>query len=773
MQRRPFGHPMPVLNGTAETLQIGVMTCPPSVRPFLMPFLTPHKVAVLIVFQLYNDLPDDYACHWKQSLSQLLLEEIEGRADLQDPPFGVFMRKLAVQYPYSGDRAWSEAVIERLDVALVSVDTMFDLFVPFEEDLTEEDISPRYNMTSPVGVFIRETILDVNALKNDFDKACKFYDALIRYRNGSDFRQMKDFGQGGALDILAIHDVHLFMDKQVDVLEDWIGNDTPKELQKKVSLICRDLQREPKADWMSYLNCMRAGELQGALENLSRYFMYSAKEQLVGSYGAKFSKWVHHYARLNTALVYTRFKLHRRALAIIDQAIPLAQDMQDQPCLILLQTLQHRLQGPSKQTSWSDQQHTRQIVPHNKEEREASDRVLWQSVNQLTRIRSIVEADPVMAFGELLHTTDVTLDKAVGHFFESTHLLRGEIWSRAGNWLLATLYAQLQSTNISYSAGDDKPLGFCMLALYNAAEGNFHEALTALQAAKTFCESCAAPTAESRWYSALLDIVFQRSLLRGRIQDAKLTVSHLDSLAEDDVQMACAASFQRIALAQESERPAEALALLYEQLMFALNLGANAHYQFVHAQLGLAEIYLAANNSVESLTHVLTSISLSDRGHLTFQRDRSVVLLSKLLNQLGYIHQAKDTIQSILPCVSRHHALMRAEVELTYVELTLAQLTWENEKIEHLEFLLHALQRAREAFCKIGDVKSVVRTLVLRAFILQILGSFDEAERIAEDCYKLERLYLEGRWKQRVLGLRGNPLGAFSEFNPLFDDEDR
>ncbi|TPX64492.1 hypothetical protein SpCBS45565_g05896 [Spizellomyces sp. 'palustris'] len=744
-----------------------------------MPFLTPHKVAVLIVFQLYNDLPDDYACYWKQSLSQLLLEEIEGRADFQDPSFGVFMRKLAVQYPYSGDRAWSEAVIERLDVALVSVDTMFDLFVPFEEDLTEEDISPRYNMTSPVGVFIRETILDVNALKNDFDKACQFYDALIRYRNGSDFRQMTDIREGDALDILAIHDVHLFMDKQVDLLEDLMSNDTPKELQKKISLICRDLQREPKADWMSYLNCMRAGELQGALENLSRYFMYSAKEQLIGSYGAKaifrFSKWVHHYARLNAALVYARFKLHRRALEIIDQAIPLAQDMQDQPCLILLQTLQHRLQGPSKQASWTDQQQSRQLILQSKEKREASGRVLWQSVNQLTRIRSMVEADPVMAFGELLHTTDLTLDKVVGHFFESAHLLRGEIWSRSGNWLLATLCAQLQSTNISYSAGDDKPVGFCILALYNAAEGNFHEALAALQAAKTFCESCAAPTAESRWYSALLDIVFQRSLLRGRIQDAKLTVSHYDSLAVGDLQMECVASFQRIVLAQESERPTEALALLYERLIFALNLGANGHYQFVHAHLKLAEIYSAANNSVESLTHVLTSISLSDRGHLTFQRDRSVVLLSKLLNQLGCIHQAKDMIQSILPCVSRHPALLRAEAELTYVELTLTQFTWEeeNETSEHLEFLLVALQRAREAFCKMGDVKSVVRTLVVRAFILQILGRFDEAERIAEDCYKLERLYLEGRWKQRVLGLRGNRLGAFSDFNPLFDGEDR
>ncbi|KAI8825248.1 uncharacterized protein EV422DRAFT_617640 [Fimicolochytrium jonesii] len=719
-------------------------------------FLTPHHFAVLVLYHTYSAFPyEKVTRRARHDIVALLLDHaavcksgIEEKRTLQHllvqlpdestPPIPIPGETDEAGEPiYSTTTSWRDAFLTRLDDALQSVNTMLEVLdlmnsstKPVYQD--EKIIQhPKFTVCSPFGTYIRNAMVDRYRLKDDLFCAYAFFDALKAYRDEgvADGGMMDTDGVGGRKPpLLSLADVEQQIDAHVRMMEDSTEPLTPAALHQTLTSMQTHITAPiaNKADWASFLNCMRAGEFEGALQNLSRYFMYLMKEQ-----PGEGTKWVHHFTLFSMASVYARFGYRQLALETVDRAIPLAQDMHDTACLNLLQNLKHRLRNGSL-ASGPAQSALRFESYYPLDEIQDPEEAAMLSFTRLNNARHFLEtlSTPTLTFHHLSLATHLATTHSLPP--SSLTILHAHIWSHHGSPTLSHLFASMYTLPCSPPdcSSDDGPLGLCILATHHARQGDYDVACGLLKRAKQRWPAYVSGPAGDRWIATTLDILFARALRRGEVGDARQYAGLFEAVVEPtrEAEALFSCEVMRAWVCRAEGRAEDGV----EGLLGWLGRGGGARggMQVVECRLAIAELFLDASAPMSALPHTLAALTLSTQSHLPAHRTRAALLLCACLCEVGYYAKAEGLLEKVLPSVwTGGDVVVGAEGCVLWGECKLGRvLEGGGEGVREVaKGLVGSIQQALADYEHLQDLDGIERAATLLACLYRLSGTPDPA----------------------------------------------
>ncbi|KAJ3156540.1 Anaphase-promoting complex subunit 5 [Geranomyces variabilis] len=716
-----------------------------SPRPLWTSFLTPHKVAVFILLEMYLDLPEDCPTAFRRGMVSLLLDETSltshGTEDRTLPD----LLDNITAIPYPGRPVTpSEELLSKVVKSATSMANMFDAFEPMASEVEnvkcphlprdEDSVFAR----SPFGYFIRLVLADVEELTEDFGVAGDFFEALRRYAYAADPTLMSNIDKSSEMSaptVLSTVDAERFLDAQVDALEDSRIIIGPAALQPKIELYGRQ-GMIVKAAWTSYLNCLRASDLPSALENLLRYFTFLEKD-LFG----QANKWVQHYALFNMASLCARFNHIDMALKMVNVAIRRALEMKDDECLMSLQNLKSRLQSRSdaEDCLFSDYGE----MPPERDELD-HEQASMRSVTALGHARRNLEtsSDPERVFEMLSIATSLNCANDLDTLMGTGRLTRADAWKAFGRHDLAGLHAQMYLQGDKDASADDKPVGLCLLALQYGAQAQYNKVLEIMHAAKRAYPPFASGNAADKWISTLMDICFQRALRRCEMYSAEAFASHYAAIAEGDPHMAPSMRMHQALIDLKWGRLSEAYTNVTGLIKDIGGQEARNKALLVECNLQIVELHLESDSALSALPRVLESLTLASQYNYNFLRDRAAIAFAKVATDLEDTHyhvQALAAIESVMPSVYAGENLdVTADAELTLVETKMLSESFQTAGQEDLAQMLKMTESAEKGYRKSEDLDGMSRALTTKAFLLLKAGRTDEGEATAGEVRALD-----------------------------------
>ncbi|KAJ3163119.1 Anaphase-promoting complex subunit 5 [Geranomyces michiganensis] len=701
--------------------------------PLWTSFITPHKVAVFFLLEMYLDLPEDCPSDFERGMISLLLEETSLTShSSEDRSFEDLLQKVSAMRYLERPEAPEQELLTKVHKAASSIENMFDCFEAMisEVESADEDspTAARFNARSPFGYFIRFVLADVEEMKDNFGLAGDFFDGLQLYAHKADAAN-PTYSDGG-LDastpiVVSTIDAERFFDAQAEALEDNTVIIGPAQLQRKIELY-RHQDVHGKAAWSSYLNCLRASDLPGALQNLLRYFTFFTKD-----HSPQANDWVQHYALLNTASLYARFNHLTMALEAVNMAIPRALEMKDGECLKLLQNPE-RVSGDQEEID--------------------SDNATMRSITALGQAQRHLEmsSGPERAFEVLARSADLNcthdLDTATG----TERLIRADAWKAYGRHDLAALNAHMYVNGGKDVSPEDKPLGLCLLALQYGAQADYRKVLDIMQAAKRAYPPFASGNAADRWISTLMDILFQRALRRlvmekpeqCEMHAAELFASYYAAIAEGDPHMAPMVQIHQALIAAKWGRLSEAYKNLTALIKDIGGPNARNKAMLIECNLHIVDFHLESNSALAALPRVLASLTLASQCSYNVLRDRAVIAFAKVVTDLddSYYHtQALAAIESVMPSVWAGQSVdVTADAELTLVETKMLCGALRTAGQVELTQMLRMVESGEQGYRKLDDLDGLDRALTTKANLLRKAGLAEEAEATAGEVRALD-----------------------------------
>ncbi|KAJ3018626.1 Anaphase-promoting complex subunit 5 [Thoreauomyces humboldtii] len=671
--------------------------------------LTPHKLAVLALFEKYLIDLDQESGRVKYPVTALLLEQIGSLND-----------------------------------AAASLEGLFQFFSEIEAvTMREDELTSRFNPATPFGTYIKLTMNDLNDLKRDPPSAFVFLQAMREYLRDGQPVEEEIVSRKPSNSVRSLLDSERALDAEVKALADNTSDLSPEDLQRRIEHL-RRTPVDPRADWTSYLNCLRANDYQGSLQSLQRYFMHSTKDDG--------QNWVHHYGLLNTACLYARFNHRELALETIDRAIPLAQGMNDTPCLTILRNLKHRLKRmPNNRVHEKRFELTTAATADQVSAEDAPQR----SVDDLNIARQNLETacDPMSVFICLTSSLNLNIHHSIEEVSGTERLLRADVWKQYGNSTLAALYADLYITYDRDHSADDKPLGLCLLAQHHATQGNHKMALDVLETAKRLYPPFVSGTASDKWMATLLDIMFQRALRRNELRHAELYTSQYAAIAEGNADMSSAVALQGALLARRWGRPDEAFRSISEISDSAARGSLPDTRMLVECNLQLADLHLEANDAASALRLALSSITLSSQHSLRPHHERALITAASCMTTLGLRDQARRTLDAVMP---RIHSIadpsLSAEAALVDATSILDLHAHDPPRFRTLRpdgdlkaVVMPSIEDAAAEFERLEDLSGLERTATLRVIVCLRCGDVEAAEEMVKEVERLEEVMMRRR----------------------------
>ncbi|KAJ3142276.1 Anaphase-promoting complex subunit 5 [Geranomyces variabilis] len=783
------------MQGIPQAHLLSSSTSDLSPQPLWTSFLTPHKVAVFILLEMYLDLPEDCPTAFRRGLVSLLLDETSltshGTEDRTLPD--LLDNVSAIPYP-GRPVTPSEELLSKVVKSATSMANMFDAFEPMasevenvkcphlprDEDsvlfgylrrqhspsqtIDESLTAARFSARSPFGYFIRLVLADVEELTDDFGVAGDFFEALRRYAYAADPTLMSNIDKSSEMSaptVLSTVDAERFLDAQVDALEDSRIIIGPAALQPKIELYGRQ-GMIVKAAWTSYLNCLRASDLPSALENLLRYFTFLEKDHF-----GQANKWVQHYALFNMASLCARFNHIDMALKMVNVAIRRALEMKDDECLMSLQNLKSRLQSRSdaEDCLFSDYGE----MPPERDELD-HEQASMRSVTALGHARRNLEtsSDPERVFEMLSIATNLNCAHDLDTLMGTGRLTRADAWKAFGRHDLAGLHAQMYLQGDKDASADDKPVGLCLLALQYGAQAQYEKVLEIMHAAKRAYPPFASGNAADKWISTLMDICFQRALRRFattsisvlsptrgsqlidiavpasrcEMYSAEAFASHYAAIAEGDPHMAPSVRMHQALIDLKWGRLSEAYTNLTGLIKDIGGPDARNKALLVECNLQIVELHLESDNALAALPRVLESLTLASQCNYNFLRDRAAIAFAKVATDLEDTHyhaQALAAIESVMPSVYAGENLdVTADAELTLVETKMLSESFLTAGQEDLAQMLKMTESAEKGYRKLEDLDGMNRALTTKAFLLRKAGRTSEGEATAGEVRALD-----------------------------------
>ncbi|XP_046399843.1 anaphase-promoting complex subunit 5 [Ischnura elegans] len=804
------------MSGSKETLNFGVMQ-----KKSVIENITPHKIAVVLLILEYFYVKKKASPTNRTDFCMLMLKLIQcPDMDLEE----------LLSLLKSGKYALIPAHIENFESQLMGVYRkgvagLLDIIQNVIHILVEPtELFPGVNKSSVIGLYSRRIIVCMDKLsfsqvvrayqnyKIYYEKAQRKHDVPKEPKATQKSDQdsyMNIFGDGTSIEIdfscagpeksALWHDVdvgcwsrrqaELFIAQQAALLE---TNESaalpPPVLQERMLDLLKANPKCAEAHYLCYLNCMRVKEFCGAVHSLHHCFDRSTVVADSKGITQDEKNKGFRYAALNLAALHTQFGHKESALSILNEAIKIAHEANDNVCL------QHAL-------SW-----LYKLADSNK-------RLLIQrSISKSTDLglmylaslgmQSLAQHDglnggkPSSVF-ELVTESDVlNCQHSMGDLAACSYALKSALWNLYGETEMASLNSQLL---LLLNTDDETPgsvggnseglcLAICNVTNYFIHEGEYNMALVVLQLAR---EKFPRGSLSTHWMLSEQLLTFTRANYNCQWHVAEQAAKSMASFDpwESKLRMIelCVSKGEHpnalilakkiLALCQNwmekcgvDELPGQkncgSAAEMDSHCSHRSEHGAETQslpspsqplpFVPVRALILLAEANFNTNfrAAVSCLT---TALSLAHRYHLEYLSAVSGVVMADLQLRMGLSSQALGVLEQCLPVILSHGSrYMRAKAMMVLVQCKLAAsatrlprssvkgapVGGEEEgavhgplsppsKKEILEECVRVLEGVKTDLEKVESISLLKDVLVLQACMYRELGRVPDCQKSA------------------------------------------
>ncbi|KAG0380364.1 anaphase promoting complex subunit 5 [Mortierella sp. AD032] len=712
-----------------------------------VPYLTPHKVSVLILVEFFcqNQCPPDAA----QQLLLFLLDCIQDSAEYLHRDVNEFGTKITTE---AGPAVWSHLkdTLKRIKSPHhLSEFFMYKLEHNPKEDPQEEparpigltdlihdpkaeviegDTSILLEPSSVLGLYVRKARIEFRKLS--FEEVCKYYTALEIYiaaldkqgrspkHSPSDQRTCSQTSGGSAL--MSLFDVEKYLDLQTDNLSDPSQTSIPDELLAHVYEIQSRMPALAKTYYITCLHAQQTGDFEIAIQSLYRFFDYciSMHDQVL-----------YQYALLNLAMLHARFSNFDQALIALEETIEMARSQLDQECLSYA--------SKTMPGSSSDGSKARMLADLAGDIDDQTSQYLT-SLNELNNARQMQGESTPRALESLVKASSINMRHSLEGVGGVVQLFQSKIWGayeqaktkfplntlKAAPWV-QTLVQLLQRKAISSNNLRDaeiwtQQLGSTLVNTPrlgssmergppNKGPSNIANGAGRSSNGAGTDGSGAGMTRDSQLddtsLELQLDILLQNALLSVLVGQRQAGVHQLS----------------------------EGLNIVQQ------NQWSGTQKFTIMYLLALAEIYMESESAVSAVPLLLTAATLSEN---SFQRPLLLLVklrLAEVLLYLDSVQQARDLVESIMSmALNQGDMFVQALAYFQSAKCLLAHAhqkrsSSSSERRHMLQEVIALLKRALHGYRQLDSMKDVAQVLYFQTRVYRELGQIEDVEMSLEE----------------------------------------
>ena len=695
--------------------------------------LTPHRLVVVVLVREY--------CKYKlehplspadRSAASLLLLSLVQSADLD---LAGTAGRLAAAVPAGLAAVWAREVVRLQREGVAGV---MDLTQSIDKLLTAETALVQRN--SVLGLLLRRVYLgfdtlafsEVSALRRQLDT---FYragrEALSRLggldglegevsgEEGEDWLQAGEGERGfGAV---SRKQADLFIAQQAQLLQTAEGTALPaQQLQTEVDRIIKYNPGLPEAHFLSYLNCARVREVEGALHSL--YAAFS-----LPSDNSEESVRVFRYAALNLAIHHTRLEQEEDAMSAVREAITMAQEASDHSCLQHLLALLYRLAEPAAQQGLMER-------CAGRASQLGLPRLASTALLSLARLLAQTAGPPHLALDILARADLLNSQNSLAGLQATATALRSAVWSGLGRPGLAATLAQLvlHQSGSTRQCGEATALAVSTLALWLETRGRPGLADRVLGAGEQQFPG------SSQWSGlvggARARVQLWRAIARQDWPAARHSVSSLAATRVPDAPLLAA---------ELSFRQGEVVECRRELGGLLAGTGCSPELR-VRGLVLQADTHTSAGSPAQAVHCLITALDTAAQHGLEGLQQLACLALANCQLLMGCAGKALSLVRSCLPGLLAHASLADcARARLLAAKCQIAASSQAGQACRRAELLEGArlVVVAKEGFNEAGDLARVKDCLYLLARLYHSLQLTAERNMVAGQYKKLEDLY--------------------------------
>ncbi|GIX68288.1 anaphase-promoting complex subunit 5 [Caerostris extrusa] len=712
-------------------------------------YVTPHKISVLVLLKEFctvrqcslqkRPLQKVEEISWEHTIKQNRDFYSTMLKLIQNPDMDL-KRLINIIHPIMHPKTY-EIFIERLHkLRKNGIAAIMDYIATLDSLLVEPaPVLPVIQKSSVLGLFIRHMLLAFDKLSFSLvTKLCRrfhaYFDAAfvqcleesVEVPSG-DSPRGEDFEESyfEECQVFASQkQAEYFIAQQAALLQ--INESaalSPFDLQQKVRELVKGNPELFEVCFLGYLNCLRVKEYCGAKDNLYHHFdrnTYVPQEIKTLNLSEDLGR-SSRYAALNIAIFHTLFGHKEEALAALNEAIMVAQEVNDNVCLQYSLAWLYQLTSDHKEVLIE-----RSIA-------KSAELGLWQlsslGLQSLTKLKSSTPALPSSVF-ELLSKSDIqNCQHSMTDMLGSAISLRAGLWGQYGfsEILLYMRTADPMRGGI-YHIGE----GFCLalrnLALIFASKGLYDEAIGVLAVARDLF-----PTHSEHshiWQIADLIIKFERALYQGKWLRALETQKGISIFDRDEGQL------RKAQLLFHQGNLAEADTIL-KQLLDGIETKQIAPNFYVRILLLRSELLSATPNYIMALPSLMTSLSKCESYHLSGLVCLTLIQVAALQLELGLPKQALIILDQIFVSILTNGNLYDIGCCYFLYARCLAFSIMQNGSKNHVllkKTIFKAISMSNKAFKTFKVIKAVQKMksiLCWQAYTYNYLGMKAERNDLA------------------------------------------
>ncbi|XP_055939873.1 anaphase-promoting complex subunit 5-like [Argiope bruennichi] len=414
---------------------------------------------------------------------------------------------------------------------------------------------------------------------------------------------------------------------------------SPFDLQQKIRELMKGNPELYEACFLSYLNSLRVKEYRGAKDNLYHHFdrNTTVPQECKASATSEDLSRSSRYAALNLAIFHALFSHRDEALAALNEAIMVAQEVNDNICLQYSLAWLYRLTSENKEILIE-----RSIA-------KSAELGLWHlsslGLQALTKLKSTTPSMPSSVF-ELLTKSDIqNCQHSMTDMLGSAISLRAGLWGHYGFSFLQLLFSEIllymktadPMRGGVYHIGEGICLALRNLALEYSCRGLYTESSGVLAVARDLFPNHSEHS--HIWQLADLIIKFEKALYQGKWLKAQQTQKGIAIFDKDEGQL------RKAQLLFHQGNLAEADAIL-KGLSDGSEIKISPHF-YVRVLLLRSEMLSATPNYVMALSLLMTCLAKCETYHLSGLLSLTLIQVAALQLELGLPKQALILLDQI------------------------------------------------------------------------------------------------------------------------------
>lgn len=703
--------------------------------------ITPHKISLLVVILGLCDKEAGFSPfkNHRHSLMLILLDMIQAT----DVGFDELLKKLN---EIDHHLHLASEMVQRLRKIQDCESNLREFLFKKLEDLLNAEGETLLSRTSFFGLFVRKMLLFLN--KMSFGQILHLITLMEQYMRDSGFSydnpdntepKIENSGSHQSRMPVSSRQAENFLTNQASLIHSYEqAAETPAKLQDEIRTILEGVPDLAEAYFVQYLNCVRVGEFNKAIDCLYHYFDRkqwedNAKVSTSGETDETKKERCKRfcYAALNLAILHTHFNHRKEALTALQESIRIAQESNDHVCLA------HGLRLLYKLNEDGDS-HARHILERFRARAAELKLPYLESLSLLMKAKQMIfEGVPpprvLKAFDEVnvLNSEKSLLDLAA-----SSHVQQTACFEFYGKSNMAVVYSQfpLHHWKMSLKVGVadvlvEKSVGIvnseatihalCYLASHIFKQGNFTGSMKVLDFAKSIYPKNSKHS--KLWQAQKQKICFDQAIIMEDWKGAEEAVNNLRvyEVLEADLQLA------RLNIKKElydtAHRDLRKLLEHFEEHSTSAQEEKSTEELKANIHLAMGELHIATGNYSSSMTHLLKCKTTCDAYHMQSLSAIASLYIAEVQLELNLAEKAHALLNQVMIQILGHGSLLtRCCAKFLLTRCKLVQSQSQASKEARKSVLLSVLPTLDEILKEFKQMEAFVKirqVLFYQAFI--------------------------------------------------------